>query len=166
MPADMYSALTDDDVASLIAFIRSQPVGGRTQPPEQETFLKRVMVATGMAPYQAERLLRLPDVRPIDLGPATADGRYIAAITCAQCHGRDLKGSPAPPFVRDFAPPDLRTVSGYTPDTFRAMLRSGRGVADRTLTTHTNQSERFKPLTDVEVDGLYEYLAARAATVG
>jgi mono/diheme cytochrome c family protein len=162
MPADGYSALTDDDTAAVIAYVRAQPPSGETEVVVEETWLKRAMVAFGMAPYQAERLLAQPDMRPPDRGSETARGRSLVTLACVRCHRSDLHGAPAPPFFPQFEVPDLALALRYQPDEFRTLLRAGRALDGGTLFAKGRTAAAFRYFTDAEIDEIRAYLVAYA----
>jgi hypothetical protein len=83
--------------------------------------------------------------------------------TCSECHGLDLRGrqeSEGPG-----GPPDLSVVGAYSRDQFRELMRSGRPPGGRDLGLMRRVSlGRFAFLTQREVDAIYDYLVARAAS--
>ena len=86
--------LSDDDVQSLIAYLRSQPAAGMVtvNPPDRFSPLGLVMLGAGL----------LPKARPVFTGIITAPqksptrqyGEYILSYQdCRQCHGANLTGA-------------------------------------------------------------------------
>ena len=166
MPAMAFRFLTDDDVAAVIAHVRSRPAGGEAQPPPRDSFAKRAMLALGMFSFGAQQVIDEADTEPIRLGAETERGRYLAVTACGMCHGRDLKGQPAPPLFPQFAPPDLATAAGYSREAFESLLRTGRNAAGAELGTMSSVAgDRLRYLDTKEVDDLYAYLVARAAAI-
>lgn len=164
MPSDVYSRLTDQETAALIAEIRRAPRTGGPVAPIQWGPIGRFALATGqMRPMMAT----IEDYRvrqPYDTGPGEAAGRRLAAYVCAACHGPDLGGAPSndggPP------PPDLAIAAAYDLAQFRTLMRTGRPPDGRDLGLMTEVSERdFATFTDTEVAQLHAYLRARAERV-
>lgn len=158
MPSASFSRVSDDDIAALIAYIRSQPVGGKEHPKPVAKWIGRAFLAFGLGVPEALRAIDQKDTHPLDLGEQTAPGRYLASIACAGCHGLDLKG-------RDrflFVSPDLLVVGGYEREDFRNFMRTGTAVGGRTLPFMSNEAvKEFTHFTDAEIDALYDYLRAR-----
>ena len=83
-------------------------------------------------------------------------------MVCAQCHGKDLRGTP-----KDLVPaPDLLIVGPYDRGEFRALMRTGRAVGGRDVGAMSKTARgNLSGLTDDEIDATYDYLAARAKAV-
>jgi cytochrome c553 len=161
MPSDMYSRLTDQEVAALIAAIRRTPRSGGLVPPIRWGPIGRFALATGgLRPALATR----EDYRvrePYDTGPGEAAGRRLAATACAACHGPDLSGGAAE--GRDRRPPDLAIAGAYDLARFRTLLRTGVPPDGRDLGIMKEVAERdFANYSDEEIAQLHAYLRARA----
>ncbi len=153
MPSGNYTYLSEDDVASIISYLRSLPAKGAVRPAPQFAFAARWALFTGML------LPALPAVADspasLDLGPRYDGGRYLSRVACGECHGTDLKGA-------GFAP-DLTAISRYDRPAFFALLRQGRGANGRMLPVMNRLARvRFHVVADYEVMALYDYLQARA----
>ena len=157
MPSEMLRSLTDDDVARLIAWLRTQaPVdgndGGRLVGP-----LGRVGLVGGQfrtSRYYIETETPLPP--PADA--ALRLGHYIATTTCTECHGNEMQGVDGSPAL----PP---IVQAYARDEFAEFLRTGTAKGGRELPMMSPVARgRFVHLTGEEVDGLYSYLLSLALT--
>jgi mono/diheme cytochrome c family protein len=93
-----------------------------------------------------------------DLGPATARGRYLATIACAECHQSDF----APRPDQFFKTPDLLLVASYEHSEFVTLMRTGKAAGNRELPVMSETArKRFAAFTDEEIDAIYDYLAAR-----
>jgi mono/diheme cytochrome c family protein len=112
MPAHEFNALSDADVADLVAFIKSrppvdnEPVRNRVGPIARVLFLKGdlPLVPAEIIDHDAPRAATPPP------GPTAAYGAYLAA-TCIGCHGEGLSGGPIPG-----APPSMAVPLNITPD--------------------------------------------------
>ena len=95
------------------------------------------------------------------MGEQYALGRYIAANTCAECHGADLTGIP------DFEPgvdvPDLDIAGTYSDSELTELLTTGKGKtkADLGLMSQVGKGH-FSYLTANERSAVIAYLKARA----
>jgi cytochrome c553 len=159
MPSSQYSKLTDDDAAALIAYLRTFAPDGEPHQPPQTTWLGRLLVATGRVSPEAETVEETRALAPLDLGPATAEGRYLASIACGGCHGPELTGRDRIAFVA----PDLRVVAAYALEDFRTFMRTGIAAGGRRLPVMSNEAvKNTTHLTDAEIDALFAYLLTRA----
>jgi len=124
MPAMGFVRLTDDEMADVIAFIRSMPAGGTEQPdhfigPLDRWDLWRGVVNPPAVSYVAAERVKDPAV----VGPEHTVSRHLARIVCAECHGGDLKGN-----GWDSGAPDLAVVQAYGLPEFTRLMRTGIGV--------------------------------------
>jgi mono/diheme cytochrome c family protein len=156
MPSHGYASFSDDDVASIIAYLRSLSPRGAASPGAHLGLGMRVAFVAGIIrPEVAE----FAGTTPPDLGADHEKGRHLAQVVCGQCHGTDLSGEPKRP-VRPA--PDLLVVATYNRDQFRTLLRTGRAVAGhQTVTMLRIADGSLSNLTDDEIDAIYDYLDAR-----
>ena len=110
MPSPMYSRLSDEEVAALIAYIRAAPrvgerVSGIEWGPIGRFALAKGDLAFGDRPVEDFRVRQ-----PFDTGPANAAGRRLAATSCSECHGPDLSGGQPTPDVQRAGPFDRRRL--------------------------------------------------------
>jgi mono/diheme cytochrome c family protein len=161
MPAEMFSMLTDADLAKIIAYLRSVP---RMPGPLPEVrlgplarlgiVLKQYEPAVALV-HRADSLTATYP-RP---GDSTAPGAYLARTSCTECHGVGLTGSR----VADQTTPDLKIAAGYSSDAFTRLMRTGKGLGDRELGMMSEVARgRFTHFTDAEIAALRTYLLARA----
>lgn len=164
MPSPMYSRLTDQETAALIAWIRTLPrVEGQSKGLSAGP-LGRLGLVLGTFQPGPERVAEYRTQAPIALGPEHETARHLAATACSECHGPALMGGSAGP---DEKAPDLAIVAGYDPAQFKALMRTGRPPSGRDLGLMTTVSKQdFSHLTDAEIDSLYAYLEARAKRLG
>lgn len=157
MPSELFQHLSEPDMAALVAHLRTlAPAGESTQPPlpfEAET---KKLIAEGKIKPAADFVRESSALAPVDLGEAHALGRYITRVTCAECHGPELKGN-----LGDT--PDLIVAGAYTRDEFERLMTEGVPTGGRKLKLmELVAKERFAKLTRNERDALYVYLKARA----
>jgi mono/diheme cytochrome c family protein len=144
--------MSEFDVASLLAFLRSLGPAGRARPPPIWDRPARLALLSGTIVPSALATRDAPS--SLDLGPRYDGGRYLARIACSQCHGTDLGGPSAP---------DLDVVSLYGRPAFFDLLRRGTGAHRRTVPSMKRLAAlRFHVLADYEIMALYDYLDARA----
>ena len=166
MPYSKFKAMTDEDLASIVVYLRTvQPI--------------KHQVAPSVPPFPVKYLIRsLPE--PIT-EPVTADastpakrGQYLATIAaCAECHTpMDQKGNRLPGlefaggFKLEFtgAPtvfsrnitPSVNGIPYYTEDLFIETIRTGR-VRERQLAT-LMPTRLYRNMTDQDLKDIFAYL--------
>lgn len=158
MPSELFQHLDEADMAALLAYLRTlQPAGEPTQPPlpfEKET---RQLIAQGKIKPTAVFVQEWKTKKPVNFGPDYALGRYITMVTCAECHGPELKGN-------EGDTPDLITAGAYSRDEFERLMTQGVPTGGRKLKPLMVDvaKNRFSRLTPNERDALYAYLKTRA----
>jgi cytochrome c553 len=162
MPSAVFQNLSPSDMTALAAYVRSLPPSGKPSPPPKLSALaKKEFIDSGEVKPQAQEVKEARNKPAADLGPQYALGRYIASVTCAECHGSDLTG------VKDVEPgqdsPDLLVVGGYSRADFERLMTTGVPVGGRKLQLMAEVAKaRFPHFTPHERDALYAYLKARA----
>lgn len=158
MPSYALYHLTDAQLASIIAFIRSEPTSDPVE--EQSVFrpLSRLGIAMGDFRPQAETTSAMPERLDREQpGDVHAQGRQLAVTACAECHGLDLQGNP------QFPSPSLGIVRAYDQDAFRHFMKTGEALGGRGVGVMTQMAiRRFAALHPDEVDQLHAYLAETA----
>ena len=166
MPSSVFQNLSAGDMAALIAYLRSLHAAGDPSPPPQLSALaKKQFIDTGEVKPEAQFVAEATRKPSLDLGPRYALGHYITSVTCAECHGSDLKGT------KDVEPglnsPNLIVVGGYTRADFERLMTTGVPVGGRKLRLMDGVAKhRFAKMTPHERDALYAYLKARAEQPG
>jgi len=156
MPFGAFAHMSDADVSAIIAYIRALPAGGAEPRVWDLGWKARWQLARGE--FQPGVVFEAASARlsPRDMGPRTADGRYLASIACSECHGPDLKGQPP-------KPPDLVIAGAYDPADFHRLLKTGVAAGGRQVGMMSAVArKRFSHLTDDEVEAIRLYLVARA----
>jgi cytochrome c553 len=144
-------ALGDQDLANIITHLRRQP----TLPPVQRelrlTWRGRFALVTGTWKVSAEQVDRsrprwgnLPQTTPVERG------RYLASVTCSECHGLDYRGNAME------GAPSLAIISVYSQDQFTHLLRTAQPIS-----RHRPIEEMSwvvgAPFTADEIAGLYQF---------
>lgn len=157
MPSYNFARLNDDDVAALIAFLRSVPVMETKLPEPSLGWTVRWQIVTGQEMHMVDWVADVPPLRTdADAEPALARGEYLAMTTCNECHGLDLRGAVFPGDVT----PDLAIASAYPEEDFRRLMRTGVGIASRGDLGLMSEvaKERFAHFTEREITDLRSYL--------
>jgi mono/diheme cytochrome c family protein len=118
MPSEDYNRLTDDDLASIVAYVRQLPPARGGAAVVQLPLPARVMYGFGLIPDAADKIdHRLPPSTPVAEGVTVEHGRYVAQM-CKGCHGTQLAGGRIPG-----APPDWPAASSLLPGADSALER-------------------------------------------
>ncbi|HWE07042.1 MAG TPA: hypothetical protein VG274_10060, partial [Rhizomicrobium sp.] len=155
MPSADYAYMSEDDVAAILAYLRAMGAAGPTRPrPVWDRDARLALLEGRIVPA----VLAVRDApSSLDLGPRYDGGRYLARISCSECHGADLAGTP------ERSIPDLDIVYLYSRPAFFDLLRRGIGAHHRRVPAMMRLSSiRFHVLADYEIMALYDYLDARA----
>ena len=160
MPSSVFADLSDDEVASIIAYLRSLPARGPVSPDPRVGLLVRAFLVSGKYQTSADTPA---GAGPIDPGPRYAQGRHLARTICAACHGSDLAGTPPGSF---HPTPDLVIAAAYDRADFHTLMRSGKAAGGREVGLMSRTARaNFSAFTDAEIDALYDYLVARGAVM-
>ena len=163
MPSEDYNRLTNADLASLVAYVRSlAPVQGGSAIVELP-LPARVLYGFGAIPDAAERIDHTlqPSV-PVVSGVTVAHGAYVANM-CIGCHGEKLSGGKIAT-----GPPDWPVAANITPgegsvmprykdaDALLAMFRSGKRADGSPIAVMPFES--FSKMSEVDIRAVYAFL--------
>ncbi|MEP6731342.1 MAG: c-type cytochrome [bacterium] len=169
MPSSDYMNFSDEDLAAVIAYVKSVPAVDNEQPATSVGPVGRALFVTGKMPLlHAERIdhgrLHLASV---PASPTAEYGAYLASIGCKGCHGPALAGGKIIDGPPDWPPAANLTPAGptkdYSEEQFRTALREGKRPDGTSLNT-VMPVRVLKRLTDDEIRAIYLYLHALPAT--
>lgn len=164
MPSEDYNRFTDEDLASLVAYVRQMPParGGKAVlelPP-----LLMAMYGFNLIQDAAEKIDHsLKPSQPVAQAVTVEHGRYVGQM-CVGCHGAKLSGGKIPG-----APPDWPAAANLTPgqggtmgaypdaQAFKAMLRNGKRP-DGSAVSKVMPFSALGMINDVDAEALYLYL--------
>lgn len=153
MPSETFTRLHDDDLARIIAFIRSvPPVDG---PGRSVTTgpLGRLGLLTGQFSVGTKLVGEVTSAPPVVVPDSLAEGRYLAVTVCTECHGPNLEGDPG------FQVPSLVIAATYSWPEFDTLMRTGKARGDRELQLMSGVArDRFSHFTPEETQALFAYL--------
>jgi mono/diheme cytochrome c family protein len=153
MPSQDYMYMSERDVADLYGWLRSFGASGRARPKPVWNLRSRFALLRDRIVPAAIATRDAPS--SLDLGPRYDGGRYLARITCSECHGTDLSGSSGAP--------DLMSVAAYSRTAFFDLLRRGGGARGRRAPVMKRLATvRFCAFADYEIMALFDYLSARS----
>lgn len=162
MASNHYAEYGDDDLADLIAYLKSVPTVENTLEARQIQFPGTIIF--GILAYDAWAVNQINhsavggrNAPPLE---ATAEyGEYLVSITsCGSCHGENLAGntpdsdSPQGPNIT----PGGR-VNGWTAEDFARAVRAGQTPDGRQLSIEMPWTQ-YSVMSDTEVQALWVYL--------
>jgi len=161
MPTTDFSALSDADVADLMAYVSTRPALDREIAPPEAGPLMRVLFLLDKAPlvYALKVDQHAAHAATVAAAPTAEYGRYVARA-CMGCHGDHFSGGHVPG-----TPPDFPDAANITPAgigqwskvDFIAAMRQGKRPDGRTLNTFMPW-KAFATMTDTEIDALWAFL--------
>jgi mono/diheme cytochrome c family protein len=162
MPSPSYTYLTDEDLAAIIAYVRSVPPSGEGDLPSTRLgLLVRFALVTGALSLPADVIDHSRPPTTVDHEDLEGFGRYLSLAICTECHGNDVRGSGG--FLTT---PTLAVSMAYTGAQFREFLRTGIAFGGRELAMMSPLArDRYASFTDHEIDALHAYLRTLAATM-
>ena len=168
MPSRVWYYLSDDDLADLIAYLKSLPPVDNKLPNSELGPLGRVMLALGKLPSDL-----IPNVTVIDHdgprpmapepGVSVEYGKYLA-ITCTACHGSNLNGKLIQTDA-EYLAPNLTPggeLHAWSEEDFMATLRTGVTPGGKQLKS-VMPWKYFGQMTDDELKAVWLYLQSLPA---
>jgi mono/diheme cytochrome c family protein len=169
MPSATWYYLSDNDLADLIAYLKSLPPVDHEQPVTNLGPIGRVMLALGKLPPEI-----IPNATVIDHSGPRPDapepavtveyGKYLAR-TCALCHGSNFNGQMISEGGPEYLAPNLTPggeVAFWSEEGFMKTLRTG-------VTPSGHQLKKVMPwkyfgqMTDEELKAVWMYLQSLPA---
>ena len=163
MPSFEYQYLSNSDIASLIAYIRSVPAVEKDSPKISIGPMAKILFGLGKMPnLVAANELIDPSIniqKPAEENTVEF-GKYMVNSGCIGCHRMDLTGGTIPGAPPDWPPAsalnDLKS-KGYTAEKFPQVLRSGV-KPDGTNLKLPMVASTARLMTDDELGAIWKYL--------
>ncbi|MBX3618592.1 MAG: c-type cytochrome [Rhizobacter sp.] len=164
MPSEDYARLTDDDLASLVAYVRHMPPAEGTAAVLDFPPLVKTLYATGVMHDAAEVIDHtLPPSTPVPEGVSAEHGAYVAN-SCIGCHGAHLSGGKIPgappewPAAANLTPGEGSALAHYpTAEAFAQMLKTGKRP-DGSEVSKVMPFLSLKEMNDTDVRAVYLHL--------
>jgi mono/diheme cytochrome c family protein len=153
MPFEFHRGIHVEDMARLIAYIRSAPPVDTAHPEIRPGVMLRVMHAAGLFPVVTAEHVDRDEAPPAAVNPedTLAHGAYLA-VFCTACHGADLAG------IEMAGSPSLwPAIGSWTEAEFTRAVREGVRPGGTNLSTEMPW-EAFSRYTDEEVRAIWTYL--------
>jgi cytochrome c553 len=155
MPSEMFRHLSDQELARLIAWLRTMPATAEgVQEETQVRIIGRMLLAKGDFKTAAEAIESLPPAATsFDADDSVSRGRHLTMSFCSECHGQQLEG---------FAPinaPALAVAKNYSLEQFTRLMHEGKALGDRETRLMSPTSRvRFSKFTPDEVAAVHAFL--------
>lgn len=163
MPSEDYAAMTDVDLADLVAYVRSLPAGPGDRADLRFPLVMKALYAIGVIPDAAERIDHAkPPTAPVRVAATIEYGAYVASM-CRGCHGPALAGGKIPGAPPAWPPAaDIRSdspaLAAYpSAASFATMMRTGKRP-DGSEVSRVMPFDSLGKINDVELEALYRYL--------
>lgn len=152
MSSEMFQYMSDEDLGNIIAFLRSVPTENDAVSYRDMTAENFWRILTGETTPRASMISVEVPPKKVDPSDKMTFGRYLAQITCTECHGVDFKG---------LYGPNLIVVSAYEFDDFKKAVTRGLAMDDRQLELmHPIAESNFSNINEIELEALYAYLTS------
>jgi cytochrome c553 len=150
MPSEMFQHLHDDDLARIMAWLRTVPAREGIAERTQIHVKGRAIIALGGFKSAAQQIEEQTGAR-VD---TSSRGAYLVMNLCSECHGQDLGGK------EETQAPSLVVAKSYSADDFSRLMYTGVGLGGRTFDLMTPTSKmRFAHLTPDEIEAMRAFLA-------
>lgn len=165
MPSTEFYFLSDDDLADVIAYIKSVPPVNHVQPPSSLSLTGRaVMTLVPAITFMPAEIIPFDAPRPAAPEPAVsaAYGEYLT-YSCKVCHGLTMSGGVIPGFPSDWPPaPNLTwgagsRLSAWTEEDFFTLIRTGMRHGKQIDPKYMPWSS-YKYMSDDELRAVWVYL--------
>lgn len=169
MPAMDYANLSDEDLAAIVAYVKTRPPVDNDPPPVLVGPLGRALMLAGKMPLLAAEAIdhSRVHVASVASAPSAEYGAYLAAVGCKGCHGPALAGGKIATGDPSWPPAANLTPAGnlkrWSETDFRRVLREG--VRPNGIPVNAAMPFRIlKNLSDDEIHSIWLYLHSLPAT--
>lgn len=163
MPSQEFQHISDEDMAALIAYLKTLPPVDREVGKNSVGPIGRALFAKGELQLVPAEIVTHTAAHPapVPMGVSVAYGQYIAEIGgCKGCHGPGLSGGHIPGTPPEWKPASNITPTGighYTEEDFFRALREGKRPGGAPI--DSLMPFRFtRDMTDDEIRALYLFL--------
>lgn len=161
MPAEAFTAMTDEDLAALMGYLRTVPPVDREQPAPRIGPVARILYLLGNFPLLPVEIIDHDAPRRNPAPGVTVEyGRYLATIGgCRGCHGLALAGDANPDA------PDITVgrIGAWSEEDFFRALREGRRPDGSAIDPEKMPWVRSGLMTDGEIRSVWAYMRSLPA---
>ena len=161
MPSEAFAALSDEDLAAILGYLRTLPPVDRELPEPRVGPVARALYLLGNLPLLPVTLIDHSASQPYRVPAVSAEyGEYLATIGgCRGCHGLALAGDANPDA------PDITVgrIGGWTEQDFFTALRQGKRTDGSVMDPAKMPWVRSGLMTDDEIRAVWLYLRSLPA---
>lgn len=162
MPSPEYQHLSDEDLGTVVAYLKSVPPVDRETRASTVGPVARGLYFAGILPLFATAGVTHSDgvVASVPVDSTVAYGKYLGSVGCEGCHGVTYGGGAIPGGPPEWPKPANLTPTGighYTFEAFNRALREGVRP-DGTKIDPFMPVHATKLMTDVEIVAVWKYL--------
>jgi len=161
MPSEVFTNMSNADLASIVAYLTSLPPVDREMPRSRFKFLGRALLAAGRLDILvAPKTHHSPATENAAPSSAIERGRYLADISgCHGCHGYGLSGGhvAGPPGLPPAANLTPAGLGSWSAQDFERAIRTGRRP-DGTAINDFMPWRVYSTMSDDDLSSLWAYL--------
>lgn len=157
------SNLSDEDLASIIAYLKTLPPVDHVTKERHFTPLARILLAAGvLGDLPAEAVSHAPHVTAPARGATAEYGKYLVDTNdCRVCHGPDLNGGPFPDPTITKISPNLTPggeLAAWTEGQFYTAIKTGMTPGGHQLDPEFMPWNYYRNFYDEELQAIWLYL--------
>jgi mono/diheme cytochrome c family protein len=161
MPAEATQHYSDEDLGSIVSYIKSLPPVDDVLPKPNYSPLAKILTGAGVFPLAPDLVAKVQRLEPTpDIAVTKEYGHYLANIAgCTTCHGANLTGAEHP------AHPGLQTpnlsggsTASWSLDEFQRTLHTGRTPEGKDLSLELMPWAMYAGMTDDETEAMWLWL--------
>lgn len=155
--------LTDDDLAAIIAYVKSVPPVDRKTSATKFTPLARILFAAGVLPkLPVEEVSHQINIPSIEMSVSAGYGEYLVNTNdCRVCHGQELNGGPFPDPTITKISPNLTPggeLAAWSEEEFINAIRTGTTPSGYVLDPKFMPWDYYRNFYDDEIKAIWLYL--------
>lgn len=161
MPSEDYVQFSDDELASVIAYVKSMPPVDRESLPHSLGPIGLLVAATEPV-FAFDKIDHSQKPEAVKRGPTKEWGKVLAG-TCSGCHGAGFSGGKIPgtdpswPMARNITPDEATGIGKWKFEDFEKAMRTGQRP-DGTALSDVMPWKMYKGMDEDDVEALWEYL--------
>jgi len=167
MSSEEFYYLNDNDLSSIIAYVKTIPPVDNIAEANVAGPLMRLLFLTGKAPIISAKLLDHNAPRPADVKEDTtiAYGKYMS-ISCGDCHGHDLAGGEVPaapsntPLASNITFDKKTGIGNWSKENFYKAMRDGIRPDGKAIDPFMPW-QNFNRMTDIELNAMWAFLRSQ-----
>lgn len=161
MPSELYTHLSNDETAAMIAYLKTLPPVDNELPETKLKLLGRFIA--GMSADMVSSYDLMDHDRPPQEAPprdtTLAYGAYRASTMCSVCHAHDMHGAPHPDPNGPYSP-DLFAAGQWSFEGFKTAMQTGVTPGGHSMDPKWMPWSSMGQMDDLEMKAIHRYLAS------